>query len=138
MPLGRYFFFIGSALLALLFLADWYMPKLSAEPARTGVDKTIIRIHSSQKWPAAVVFDTNLPTIDPPANPTAIMADAASERSPREALAQLPRTASIVPATSETALKPARSRHPARARAPVRRIASVQAIESRGGFPPGW
>ena len=133
MPLGRYFLFTGSALLALLFLADWYLPKLSAEPARTGVDKTIIRIHSSQKWPAAVVFDTNLPTTNPPA----IVADA-SERSPREALAQLPRTASILPAASETALKPARSRHPARARIPVRRIASVQAFESRGGFPAGW
>jgi hypothetical protein len=27
MPLGRYFAFIGSVLLALLFLADWYLPQ---------------------------------------------------------------------------------------------------------------
>jgi hypothetical protein len=63
MPLARYFTFVGSLLLALLFLADWYFPKLVAAPARAGVDKTIIRLHSAHKWPEAIVFDTTLPTL---------------------------------------------------------------------------
>ena len=46
--------FTGSALLALMFMADWYLPKSAAEPARAGVDKTIIRIHSSRQWPEAM------------------------------------------------------------------------------------
>ena len=57
---------MGGALIALLFFADWYMPPLSAEPNRAGIDKSIIRIHSLHKWPEAVVFDTSLPTIIPP------------------------------------------------------------------------
>jgi len=67
MPLGRYFAFIGSMLLALLFLADWYLPQPAAMPARTDVDRTVIRLHSSHKWPERIVIDTSLPTIVPPA-----------------------------------------------------------------------
>jgi hypothetical protein len=58
MPLARYFTVVGSLLLALLFLGDWYFPKLTAPPATAGVDKTIIRLHSAHKWPEAIVFDT--------------------------------------------------------------------------------
>ncbi|MBX9646923.1 MAG: hypothetical protein K2X57_07690 [Xanthobacteraceae bacterium] len=72
MPLARYFTFTGSLLLALLFLADWYLPKLVAAPARAGVDKTIIRLHSAHKWPEATVFDTSLPTIVPPPSPSIV------------------------------------------------------------------
>ena len=53
MPLVRYFTVAGSLLLALLFLADWYFPKLVAPPATAGVDKTIIRLHSAHRWPEA-------------------------------------------------------------------------------------
>ena len=60
MPLRRYFLYIGSVLLALLFITDWYLPPSSADRARSGIDRTIIRIHSAQKWPAAVVIDTTL------------------------------------------------------------------------------
>jgi hypothetical protein len=134
MPLGRYFAFTGSVLLALLFLADWCMPKLSAEPTRAGVDKTIIRIRSAHRWPEAIVYDTNRPTISPPA----ITADASAERPPLEAFAQLPRTPSIRPVTAEVLSKPAASRPPTKPRTPVRRIASYQPIESRGVLPAGW
>ncbi len=78
MPLARYFTFTGSLLLALLFLADWYFPKLVAPPATAGVDKTIIRLHSAHKWPEAIVFDTNaIPTLlaeaeTPPPSPTPV------------------------------------------------------------------
>ena len=87
MPLVRYFTFIGSLLLSLLFLADWYMPKLAAEPTHVDVDRSIIRIHSRHKWPDAIVIDTTLPTITPPAP---VIADIPKNRPPREAFALLP------------------------------------------------
>lgn len=134
MPLGRYFAFTGSVLLALLFVADWYMPKLSSEPTRAGVDKSIIRIQSGHKWPEAIVFDTNLPAIPPPAIATNVPA----EKSLREALAQLPQTAQDLPVTTDVAVKPERSRRPTRTRTVVRRVAISQAIEYRAGSPAGW
>lgn len=66
MPIRGYFVYIGSLLLALLFLADWYFPPLGAEQSRSDVDRSTIRIHSVQKWPQAVVIDTTQPTIVPP------------------------------------------------------------------------
>ena len=72
MPVLRYFVFVGGALLALLFVSDAYFPKLPDEVrADTGVDKSIIRIHSDRKWPERVVFDTNQPTIVPAPTTTA-------------------------------------------------------------------
>lgn len=66
MPLARYFLFVGAALLALLFVSDAYFPKLpDAVSADNGVDKATIRIRSDRKWPQAVVFDTNRPTLVP-------------------------------------------------------------------------
>jgi len=64
MPLARYFFYVGSVLLALLFIADAYLPKL---PVAHRVDKESysIRIHSDQKWPERVVYNTSLPTVIP-------------------------------------------------------------------------
>lgn len=66
MPIRKYFLYIGSLLLALLFLADWYFPPFDAEQSRSDVDRSTIRIHSAQKWPQAVVIDTTQPTIVPP------------------------------------------------------------------------
>src|SRR5262250_2617613 len=66
MPVGRYFLYIGGVLLALLYIADWWLPSLSSGSAPSNVDRTTIRIHSAQKWPNAVVIDTTLPTIVPP------------------------------------------------------------------------
>ena len=64
MPLARYFFYVGGVLLALLFISDAYLPKLPvAHEAAAGVP--LIRIHSDQKWPERVVYDTSLPTIVP-------------------------------------------------------------------------
>jgi hypothetical protein len=72
MPVARYFLYVGAILLALLFVADAYAPKAPVVNAteisnatETGVNKSIIRIHSDRKWPERVVFDTNLPTIVP-------------------------------------------------------------------------
>ena len=140
MSLWRYFAFTGSALLAMLFLADWYLPKLSAEPARAGVDKTVIRIHSSRQWPEAIVFDTNRPTI----TPGLVAAEAApletpmAEKAPREAFAQLAPTPPVRAAAAAAVPRKVASRHHARTRAPVRRLASAQPTENRAVFPFGW
>ena len=64
MPVVRYFFFVGGALLALLFISDAYLPK-PPDVARADADLPVIRIHSDRKWPQRVVFDTSRPTIVP-------------------------------------------------------------------------
>src|SRR6202165_413521 len=69
MPIGRYIAWVGASLLALLFVADWYLPKLSPGPARDASNKPIIRISSVQHLPERVVIDTSQPTIVPPPTP---------------------------------------------------------------------
>jgi hypothetical protein len=153
MPLWRYFAFSASVLLALLLLADWYLPRSSAESSRAEVDKTVIRIHSAKQWPDAVVFDTNGPVISAPVISAPVsVAEAAPVETPmpvvettsRQAFAQLAPDAPVRAAASdvapkkEVAAKKVATRHPARARAPVRRLASYQAPESRGFFPFSW
>jgi hypothetical protein len=70
MPLMRYFGFVGSALLLLLFGLNWYLPPPVVGPVRASTDKPVIRIGSIEKLPERVVIDTSLPTIVPP--PTAL------------------------------------------------------------------
>ena len=64
MPLGRYFLYVGGALLALLFVLDPYLPKLPAA-AFGKSPSTIIHIHSDRKWPERIVYDTSLSTVIP-------------------------------------------------------------------------
>jgi hypothetical protein len=66
MPLMRYFGFVGSALLLLLFGLNWYLPQPVVDPVRAVTDKPVIRISSIEKVPERVVIDTSLPTIVPP------------------------------------------------------------------------
>jgi hypothetical protein len=66
MPIGRYIAWVGTSLLALLFVADWCLPKSLPEPARDASNKPIIRIDSIQKPPDRVFIDTSQPTIVPP------------------------------------------------------------------------
>lgn len=131
MPLGRYFVFVGSVLLALLFLADRYIPGQVAPPARADVDRSIIRIHSRHKWPEAIVFDTSLPIIAAPV----VAADVPAEKSPREAFAQLPPARMQI---AERLPKPATVKRSAKARATVKRIASYQPDQLRSVYPAGW
>ena len=66
MPLVRYFFFVGGALLALLFVFNAYGPQLPvADQTEAAIDLPVIRIHSDRKWPERVVFDTSVPAIVP-------------------------------------------------------------------------
>src|ERR1700682_4192429 len=69
MPIGRFIIWAGTSLLALLFAADWCLPKSLPEPARDASDKPIIRIASIQQPPERVVIDTSQPTVVPPPPP---------------------------------------------------------------------
>ena len=114
MPLARYFFFVGAALLALLFFADAYLPKLPvAERTETAADLSVIRIHSDRKWPERVVFDTTVLPITPAptamaeakasapgtvADVSAKAADVSAKVRVREVFAQLPLSSQLQPA----------------------------------------
>ena len=111
MPILRYFFYVGGALLALLFICDAVLP---TEPASdttvAAADHPLIRIHSERKWPKPIVFDTSMPVIAPVAvasnaavpAPVAT-ADIAAKARVREAFAQLPepQTAAAEPKAPE-------------------------------------
>jgi hypothetical protein len=137
MPLGRYFAYIGSMLLALLFLINWYVPQsVVAGSAHDDIDRSVIRINSGHKWPSAVVFDTTQPTIIPPA-PT-VTAEEPPAKPPREAFAMV-QPPEPAPVAAPTPAAPKRVTRRARvARAPAPRIASYDTIGFRSPFSPGW
>lgn len=97
MPLRRYLLYVGGVLLALLFIADAYFPKLPVAEKIADTDKPVIRIHSDRKWPEPVVFDTGHPTIVPSqtANvttsipPAPPVADVPAKAQVRDAFAEL-------------------------------------------------
>lgn len=100
MPLMRYFVFVGGALFALLLIVNACLPASPpAERSHSAVDLSVIRIHSENKWPERVVFDTSRPAIAPVPPPTAVAAAetalpqtsaaAAPQDRVREAFAQL-------------------------------------------------
>lgn len=73
MPIFRYFVFVGGALLALLFAADFVFPAapVAQAVATASNDQPLIRIRSDRHLPERVVLDTSQPTIVPPAVKTA-------------------------------------------------------------------
>jgi hypothetical protein len=64
MPLRQYFLFVGGALLALLFVANWLV-QASSERTVSAVNFPPIRIHSDRKGPEAVVIDTSKSMLAP-------------------------------------------------------------------------
>jgi hypothetical protein len=64
MPVVRYFLWVGGVLLALLLIADLYLPK-SPDAETASVDPPAIRIRSEQKWPERIVYDTGRKMIVP-------------------------------------------------------------------------
>jgi hypothetical protein len=131
-PLGRYFFFVGSLLLGMLFIADWYLPSAPSQTffQEARVDKSIIRIKSAHKWPEPVVFDTSLPTIVRP--PLPVLANAPVINQPREALAQLN---SPLPKASEYRA-PVRVKRKVAKQARPTRMAAYRAPQE--AMPAGW
>ena len=106
MPLARYFFYVGGALLALVFVADFCLPQLPVSGS-SNIALPAIRIHSDQKWPDRVVYDTSRPTIAPAQPPKteinvptpATVADASAKA--RDAFAQLQPSATNHPQPSD-------------------------------------
>lgn len=108
MPLVRYVLVMGGMLLSLLFLADRYLPKpQTAAAAQADIDRSTIRLRSSQRWPEAVRFDTGA-AMPPPAAPAA---NDLPERRPVATAALEALAAGPPPTASQT---PARSEGPAR------------------------
>ncbi len=133
MPLVRYFVIAGSALLPLLFLLDWYLPQSVVDPARASADHAAIRIQSGHKWPSAIAFDTNQPTIVPPAAEVAL--DAPVRKPPREALAMVQQPAPVVH-PAPPAAKPKRvTRRVKPAQPPAEQVASYDMFGFRNSFP---
>jgi hypothetical protein len=66
MPIVRYITWVGASLLALLFVANWFLPESLPEPTHEATDRPVIRIASIQQPPERIVIDTSQPTIVPP------------------------------------------------------------------------
>lgn len=143
MPVGRYFLYIGSVLLALLFAVDWYLPRSDAAASRADIDRSAIRIHSVQKWPKAVVFDTAAPTIVPPAAVAAV--------APPEPLRPEPAREAYAMAETAPVALPVTTAKPAKRQVRRTRVARNQGNDSFGfrrfayrndefgfGFRNGW
>lgn len=95
MPLLRYFTWVGSLLIALLFFANWYWPDAAPPPAKqeaaeAPTNSLVLRIQSDRKLPDKVVLDTSIPTIVPaPPAPGPIKAPAAPALADNATSAQL-------------------------------------------------
>jgi hypothetical protein len=64
MLLVRYFLYVGGVLVVLLLATSAFAPKPQVvSSADSGFDRSVIRIHSEQKLPERVVFDTTAPVI---------------------------------------------------------------------------
>jgi hypothetical protein len=85
MPIGRFIIWVGTSLLALMFVADWCLPKSLPEPAHDASNKPIIRIASIQQPPERVFIDASQPTIVPP--PTLVGDAVPGEPSPLQSYA---------------------------------------------------
>jgi len=66
-PIARYFIFVGGTLAALLFIPGWCLPTPPAIFADQSValDRAVIRIKSTHKWPEKVILDTSQLTVTP-------------------------------------------------------------------------
>ncbi len=123
MPLARYFMYVGGTLLLLLFVADFSLPK-SPTRERPSEESYLIRIHSDQKWPERLVYDTTAPAVTP-AHPvtmeTGEPAPAAVTDAPataRDAFAQLQHSSDVRPSDAGATKPKPRRQHIARRRTP--------------------
>jgi hypothetical protein len=114
MPILRYFFYVGGALLTLLLVSNVVLPQVPLPSTLTSAsDLPPVRIHTDRKLPDRVVFDTSSTVTSAPvpvlaqaevaqaATPVAASTAAAPEISPkarvREAFAQLPEARATEP-----------------------------------------
>lgn len=104
MPLLQYFGWVGGFLLAALLAANWCMSAPIALAPRSDVpldQKINIRIHTDQKWPERVVFETTRSRLVPEAT-----ADSETNDRKSDTVAQGERQA--LDAFAEMAVIPAR------------------------------
>jgi hypothetical protein len=132
MPVLRYFIVVGTALLVLLFAVDAYLTKLPAADhvdtaANVAPDLSVIRIHSVQKWPERVEFDTSLPTITPAAAVLAanVPADGNAPARMRDSFAQLQTP------QSQTSVQAPESKKPELKLPPKRRVVASKTVTGR-------
>ena len=69
MPIARYILWVGTSLLALLYVANWFFIEPVQKGAHEVIDEPVIRIASAQRPPESVFIDTGQPTIVPPTMP---------------------------------------------------------------------
>jgi hypothetical protein len=131
-PVGRYIAFVGSLLLAILFIADWYLPMAPTQSVTSRETEPIIRIKSDRKWPERIVFDTSAPIIVPQTAP--VVADAPVTNPPREAFALLN---APVPEVSVTPL-PVRTKRKVARRAPHSRWTAYRPAARAEALLAGW
>jgi hypothetical protein len=133
MPVLRYFLYVGGALLALLLIFNVVLPQVPATNSLvSGADTPVIRIHSDQKWPERVVFDTNQPVVapvmvakadDPVA--TSPVTVASPKARVREAFAQLPLSEQI------PAVAPADDKKPEVKPQPKRKVVRARPVQQQ-------
>jgi hypothetical protein len=116
MPVGRYVAWVGTSLLVLLLIVNWFLPQSLAEPTGDEINRPVIRIASIEQPPERIVIDTNLPTILPP--PT-LAADAVPEEPPP----QVHSYASIAPHMTVTGVEKKKSKASKRQ---VKEVAAIQ------------
>ena len=132
-PIGRYLAFVGSLLLAMLFIADWLLPMGPTQSVTSGeAAKPIIGIKSDHKWPERIAFDTSGPAIVAQTPP--VVADTPVTHPPREAFALL---GAPVPEVSETP-PPIRTKRKVAKRAPHSRWTAYQPAARAEALPAGW
>jgi len=128
MPLVRYFLVVGGILFGLLLCTDRYFPKPALATAADDIDRSVIRIHSSHRWPSAVRFDTGMPM----PHPAAAAAEPAPQSPATTPAASLKQAyAYAPPAAAKTVEKPRRRR-------PVSRPSSRETARWYANAQPNW
>jgi hypothetical protein len=92
MPVRRYIAWVGTTLLALLYLADWFLPKSLPALTPDAIAKPVIRIASVQQPPERIIIDTSQPTITPP---PMVQEAVASKPLPMQSYASVPPASAI-------------------------------------------
>lgn len=128
MPIARYMVWVGTSLLALLFVANWFLPEPLPEPVREAIDRPVIRVASIQRPPEPVVIDTNQPTIVPP--PALFETSSSGNPSPLQSYASVDPS----PMVADSAKKRPKAikRHEARVAAYEPTLSNTPAV-ARGG-----
>lgn len=122
MPIFRYFLFVGATLLGLLMLANWYVPTAPRVSAAADIERPVIRIHSSRRWPAPVQIDTSIavPQTPPPAPIEQTAQTAPASKPAGNAYAFLP-----PPESKPAESKPAESKPSGRSRRHMNHLARL-------------